>query len=126
MAVNNIGYQLIETDDQLRQFAQENKGIEWMGFDTEFVGERRFHTLLCLIQVSSPNGYYIIDPFSVKDLGPFLRMMENEQILKFTHAGENDYKLLYSIYGIVPKTSSIHRWPQVLQDTDTPFHLKDW
>lgn len=103
MTINGIEYQLIETNDQLKHFANENKTAKWMGFDTEFVGERRFHTLLCLIQVSTEKGYYIIDPFSVKDLTPFLQMMEDERILKFTHAGENDYKLLYAIYGIIPK-----------------------
>ncbi len=103
MTIQEINYQLIETDEQLRQFAEENKGIQWMGFDTEFVGEKRFYTLLCLIQISTENGYYIIDPFGVKDMTPFLEMMTNEAILKFTHAGENDYKLLYAIYGIVPK-----------------------
>jgi ribonuclease D len=94
---------LIEQPEGLGKFYEENKDIEWMGFDTEFVGEKRYFTLLCLIQISTTNGLYIIDPLKIKDLSPLLKMIEDPKILKITHAGENDYKLLHSYFGVLPK-----------------------
>ena len=96
-------YDYIDEFHQLEKFADENKGVAWMGFDTEFVGEKRYHTLLCLIQVVTVNGYYLIDPIKLDDLTPFLKMLENPDILKITHAGENDYRLLYIEFGTLPK-----------------------
>lgn len=74
-----------------------------MGFDTEFIGEKRYHTLLCLIQISTEHGYYLLDPLAVKDLKPFLLLLESPDIVKVTHAGDNDYRLLYRSHGIVPQ-----------------------
>jgi ribonuclease D len=96
-------HQYIDTAAQLDQFVQDNHGITWLGFDTEFINERRFYPMLCLIQVITEHGIYIIDPLRLKSIDPFLAMIENAQILKITHAGDNDYRILNSLYGTYPK-----------------------
>ncbi len=94
---------LIENANDLEKFYHKNKSVPWMGFDTEFVGEKRYYTLICLIQIATENGFYLIDPLSVKVLTPILKMIENPAILKITHAGDNDYRLFHSYYGILPR-----------------------
>ena len=93
---------IIDTDRALAEFADEQAGVEWMCFDTEFIGERRYYTLLCLIQVATEHGFYFIDPLRIKQLDPFLDLIENPAITKITHAGENDYRLLNILYGTLP------------------------
>ncbi|MDX2070741.1 MAG: ribonuclease D [Haliscomenobacter sp.] len=98
-------FELITTKEGLEHFAQINTNIEWMCFDSEFVGEKRFTTRLCLIQVATEHGLFLIDPFPLKSLGPFLKMIEDPNIVKITHAGENDYRLLYATHGTIPKNT---------------------
>ena len=105
MQAKNAPFTLVEDAAGLEQFAHGNKGISWMGFDTEFIGEKRFLTLICLIQVATENGFYLIDPLKIKDLGPLLEMLTNEQILKVVHAGDNDYRLFNTHFGIIPKNT---------------------
>jgi ribonuclease D len=73
-----------------------------MCFDTEFIGEKRFITTICLIQVGTAHGFFLIDPLKVKDLGPLLNMLTNPKILKIVHAGDNDYRLFNTHYGLIP------------------------
>ncbi|MEL6922928.1 MAG: ribonuclease D, partial [Bacteroidota bacterium] len=94
---------LIEEAAELSRFYEENKAVEWLCFDTEFIGERRYLTLLCLIQVGTVNGFYMIDALKIKDLQPFFKLIEDPNILKITHAGDNDYRLLNAVGGVVPK-----------------------
>jgi ribonuclease D len=101
--LTTLDYTLIETADALKNFYDTNQHVEWLALDTEFIGERRYETLLCLIQVASPNGYFLIDPIKITDLTDFLRLIEDEKILKLTHAGENDYRLLNQNWGTIPK-----------------------
>ncbi len=96
-------YTFIQTYDQLEQFAEECKDITWMGFDTEFIGEKRYHTLLCLIQISCEHGYYLLDPIAVENLDPFLDILEDPAVVKITHAGDNDYRLLNKQFDLIPK-----------------------
>ena len=100
--LTTLDYTLIETADALKNFYDTNRHVEWLALDTEFIGERRYETLLCLIQVASPNGYFLIDPIKITDLTDFLRLIEDEKILKLTHAGENDYRLLNQNWGDNP------------------------
>ncbi len=96
-------YQYIETTTQLEQFAEENKHITWIGFDTEFIGEKRYYPTLCLIQAITENGVYVIDTMVLENIDLFLQIIENEQITKVTHAGDNDYRVLNSLFGTMPK-----------------------
>ncbi len=102
MSISNT-YTLIETDADLQAFYRLNQDIEWLAFDSEFVGEKRFTTLICLIQAATPNGYFLIDPAKQVNLTPFLKLIEDPRILKISHAGENDYRLLFHEYGTLPK-----------------------
>ena len=67
------------------------------------MGEKRFVTLLCLIQIASEHGYYLIDPIKIEDLSPLIELIEDEQIIKITHAGENDFRLFNILFGTLPK-----------------------
>ena len=97
-------YKLIDTPEELAAFYEAHRNLDWMGFDTEFVGEKRFMTTLCLIQTISDKGLYLIDSIKLKDdLDPFLKLIEDENIRKLTHAGDNDYRLLYILYGTLPR-----------------------
>lgn len=102
MKLDTISHNWITTNQALKDFAENHKYESWIAFDTEFIGERRDRTLLCLIQVSSVQGIFLIDCIKINDLSPFLEMMVNPSILKITHAGDNDYKVLYELYRIVP------------------------
>lgn len=135
MSTTLTDYIFIDDETSLSHFIDENKSITWMGFDTEFIGEKRFYTLLCLIQISTENGFYLIDPISLEDLQPVLDLLQNPTITKLSHAGENDYRLLYNLYGIVPKNVFDmqiaagfigHRYPisfQKLVDKELGIHL---
>ncbi|MCB0705320.1 MAG: HRDC domain-containing protein [Saprospiraceae bacterium] len=103
MMKTNPSFTFIDTPEALRAFAEDNADIDWLAFDTEFVGEKRYQTLLCLIQVGTQNGDYIIDPLAIDDLWPFLNMLSDPSILVLTHAGENDYRLLEEQFGLIPK-----------------------
>lgn len=96
-------YTAINTNQALLTFYEQHKNVEWIGFDTEFVGEKRFFTKLCLIQIASPLGLFLIDPLSIDDLSPLLDLLAHPDVLKITHAGENDYRLLYHQYDFTPR-----------------------
>ena len=99
----DLSYEFITDDEALARWADDTAAHPWIAFDTEFIGEKRFRTLLCLIQVATPDGLFLIDPIAIGDLDPFLDLVEDERILKITHAGENDYRLLYQNFGCEPR-----------------------
>jgi len=96
-------YSILTTTQDLDAFAAANKGIEWMAIDTEFIGEKRYQTLLCLIQVATPNGLYIFDVIKLKKIDRLLEFLTDASVLKISHAGENDYRLLHELYQIIPQ-----------------------
>jgi len=98
-----VEYILVETEEQIEDFYQDVQGIKWMAFDTEFVGEKRFKTLICLIQVNCTKGNYLLDSIKLPHLDPLFDLLEDPNILKITHAGENDYRLLFQQYDVLPQ-----------------------
>lgn len=77
----------------------------WIGFDTEFVGEKTYIPVLCLIQIVTDSDIYLIDTLRVNDLHSFLEIVSDPEVLKITHAGDNDYRLLNTLYGTVPQNT---------------------
>ncbi len=96
-------YTFVNTATHLEEVCQQLNEQEWVGFDTEFIGEKRYYTLLCLIQIDCPVGSFLIDPIAIEDLSPFFTVLSNPAVCKITHAGENDYRLLFNKFKILPK-----------------------
>ncbi len=96
-------YTFVNTATHLEEVCQQLNEQEWVGFDTEFIGEKRYYTLLCLIQIDCPIGSFLIDPIAIEDLSPFFTVLANPAVCKITHAGENDYRLLFNKFKILPK-----------------------
>ena len=98
-----LDYRFVSSDADLAEWARQAATHKWLAFDTEFIGEKRFRTLVCLIQVANPDGLFLIDPLAIDDLSPFLDLVRDPTILKVTHAGENDYRLLWQNFGCAPR-----------------------
>ncbi len=80
----------------------DNRDITWIAFDTEFIPEKYYRYKLCVISAATENGNYLFDVLRLKHIDPFLKMVQNPDILKITHAGENDYQILLDNYEVLP------------------------
>lgn len=78
---------------------------EWIGFDTEFVGEKTYIPVLCLIQIVAGDEIYLVDTLRINDFRKFLDIIADPKVLKITHAGDNDYRLLNTLFGTVPQNT---------------------
>lgn len=95
-------YKVIESLKDMDRFYSENRNVQWLAFDTEFIPEKYYWNKLCVISVTTPRGNYVIDAVKTKKMGKFLRLVEDPRILKITHAGENDYQILVTEYKARP------------------------
>lgn len=98
-----MNYKLIENKQELEELCDELQMQEWIAIDTEFIGENTFYTELCLIQIACKNGIFLIDTIRIKEIVSFLNLLENRDILKITHAGDNDYRIFFELYGVTPQ-----------------------
>ncbi len=100
-------YKIVHLDRQpdFDRAMGEISGIDVLGFDTEFVGEKTYVPVLCLLQIVAAERIFLVDTLRVTDLSSFLKILEDPATLKLSHAGDNDYKLLNQLFGTVPKNT---------------------
>ena len=83
---------------EIETFAGRARRAGMFGIDTEFVGEGRYRTLLCLIQlvVDDADGLevVVVDPLEEVDLAPLAELLGDPAIEVVVHAGRQDVALL--------------------------------
>src|SRR5687768_17977387 len=60
---------------QLDAALQDLESATRVAFDTEFVGEGTYEPILCLIQIATDDGLWIIDPLERLDLTRFWQLI---------------------------------------------------
>jgi ribonuclease D len=73
-----------------------------LGFDTEFVGEETYEPSLCLIQISTADTLYLVDPLSAGPLDEFWRLLIDPTRTVVVHAGREETRLCRRLSGQVP------------------------
>ncbi|QDU20475.1 ribonuclease D [Urbifossiella limnaea] len=73
-----------------------------IGFDTEFVGEDSYRPELCLVQVSSSQALFVIDPFACGPLDAFWEVMTDPAKVIVVHAGREDLRICNFAAGKAP------------------------
>lgn len=84
----------------LQQLANELGRWERIAVDTESNSLHAFQEQLCLIQFSTPQTDYLVDPLGFEDLAPLKPIFDNPGIEMVFHAAEYDLICLKRDFGI--------------------------
>jgi ribonuclease D len=94
---------LIADSSALAAFCQRHAETEFVTVDTEFMRDKTFWPILCLVQVAGPTEAVAIDPLAPDiDLAPLFALMANEKVLKVFHAARQDIEIFVNLTGKVP------------------------
>jgi ribonuclease D len=76
------------------ELAEQARREGRFGLDTEFVSERRYRPLLCLVQIVVGDRIEILDPLADLDPTPLAEALADPEIEVVLHAGRQDVALL--------------------------------
>jgi ribonuclease D len=95
---------VITTSKALKELCMRLEKSDYVTVDTEFLRDKTYYSILCLIQIADDNEFHAIDTLAAGiDLTPFYDLMENEKVLKVFHAAKQDIEIFVNMAGVVPK-----------------------
>ena len=95
---------VITDSDALARFCARQMGSSFVAVDTEFMRERTYWPILCLVQIAGPEEAAAIDALAPGvDLTPLLTLMADESTLKVFHAARQDIEIFVNLSGTVPR-----------------------
>lgn len=94
---------IITTTDELAAFSKALSAKPFFAVDTEFMREKTYWPILCLIQAAAEGEEAIIDPMAAGlDLSPFLETLGDDRVIKVFHAARQDIEIFHQLTGAVP------------------------
>ena len=94
---------VITTTEDLDAFCGALKQKTFVAVDTEFMREKTYWPILCLVQAAAEGLEAIIDPLAPDlDLGPFLEVLADKNVVKVFHAARQDVEIFYRLMGAAP------------------------
>ncbi len=95
--------ELITKQEELTAFCQHLAAQPYIAVDTEFMREKTYWPILCLVQAAGDGVEGIIDPLADGlDLSPFLKVLAKPDTIKVFHAARQDVEIFYKLMGAVP------------------------
>ena len=94
---------IITETPALAAFCERAAAFPFLTVDTEFIREKTYWPVLCLVQVGTPDEAVAIDALADGiDLKPLFDLLANEQVLKVFHAARQDVEIFVNLAGNVP------------------------
>lgn len=94
---------VITSTQDLTEFCKELARHDYVTVDTEFMREKTFWPILCLIQLAGPDKAAAVDPLADGiDLAPLFELMAAPDTLKVIHGGRQDVEIFHHLTGQVP------------------------
>lgn len=81
---------LVTSQSSLAEVIAAVRSAGTMAYDSEFIGEETYHPRICLLQVATPSGLWLIDPLAGLDLAGFWQLVVDATVEKVVHAGFQD------------------------------------
>ncbi|MCC6508195.1 MAG: HRDC domain-containing protein, partial [Pirellulaceae bacterium] len=97
--MKRVTYKLVEQSPQLDELYEAISTSPIIGFDTEFVAEDSYRPDLCLLQISTANQIFLIDPKAVKQLDSFWELLIDPARKVIVHAGREETLFVYRATG---------------------------
>ena len=87
-------YKFVESETELKHICDELLKEKIIGVDLEADSLHCFKEKICLIQIATADQAFIIDPFKIKTITVFLKILDNENIIKIFHGADFDIRSL--------------------------------
>jgi ribonuclease D len=94
----NRRWTLIEAQSHLSKAEKSIRAARIIALDTEYDSFRYFRDKLCLIQVQTGEKTWLIDPLADLDISFLGDVLNDPDVLKILHAGDNDIRILKRDY----------------------------
>ncbi|MFP4155109.1 MAG: ribonuclease D [Halothiobacillaceae bacterium] len=94
---------LIDNPEALGSALQSMTGAPFLAMDTEFLRESTYYPRLCLVQLATPDGIWLIDPLAIDDLSPLWTLLAAWSRPLVLHSGEQDLELMHLACGRLPE-----------------------
>lgn len=94
-----MNYTVVNQAGQLPRLIESIAGADLIGFDTEFVAEDTYQPDLCLLQLSTREEVFIVDPRSLPDLSELWQLLVDPERTVIVHAGREEILFAYRATG---------------------------
>ena len=71
-----------------------------VAMDTEFMWEKTFYPVLCLVQIAAGDVAAAVDPLTLSDVGPLWSFLAERKVV--VHAGATDLEIMHRLGGRLP------------------------
>ena len=96
--------QLIYDTSVLNEFCKVWAEKDFVAVDLEFVREKTYYAIPCLIQVAAGDEAAVIDPMAPDlDMKEFFKLLQNKKVVKVFHSCRQDVEILFRMAGKVPQ-----------------------
>ncbi|MFQ5764568.1 MAG: ribonuclease D [Rhodospirillales bacterium] len=94
---------LITDTRALEQFSGRLRAADYVTVDTEFMREKTYWPILCLVQLAGPDEARAVDALAPGiELEPLFDLLADESVLKVFHAARQDLEIFHHLSGALP------------------------
>lgn len=79
-------------------FCERQRQAPWLALDTEFMREKTYRPIPCLIQIAAGDEIALIDPLRLHELAPLFELLLAPATLKILHAAGQDLEVLHHLH----------------------------
>jgi len=91
----------IDKPEQLPELCDKIQQAPWIAVDTEFLREKTYYPIFCLLQIATPDWVVCVDPIALPDLSELFSVINDPKIVKVLHSCRQDLEIFYQITGEV-------------------------
>lgn len=97
-----MNYQLVETNQQLKDVCQAAATKRFVALDTEFIRTKTLYPQIGLIQMYDGDQLSLIDPISCSEFEPLITILEDQTVLKVLHSCSEDLETFKRAFAVMP------------------------
>jgi ribonuclease D len=94
---------LIACAEELEQVLAQIDESKEFGMDLEFIPERTYYPIICLVQINVQDQVYLVDPIKLADLQKLWERVADPAIVKVLHAASQDLSIIFQRSGLIPQ-----------------------
>ncbi len=91
----------IDKPEQLPDLCNRIQQAPWISLDTEFLREKTYYPIFCLLQIATPEWVVCVDPIALSDLSDLFAVINDPEKIKVLHSCRQDLEIFYQITGEV-------------------------